>query len=259
MVYFIQMSAGFFIIYNRTIYEIYKKVVYKMSIISVIKKVIAAAGAAALTFSLSAGVSAAVRDYDMDVSNTPVLEPWANFSIEFNHYDPTKMNADTQVIVSYTCEYLSEEKTDAPIELAVQSWSYPDTPMVTSSGTVWAKVTPAEYDDNHAVFNYIDMVNAYGTADFSKVDAIAIGATDNVNLTVTSCTITNCDDDMYIEMTDAQRAEMYKNLLIIVLASALAIIVIIIVVFMIILKRKTSYAYDPTLGKYVKMEKGDKK
>ena len=232
---------------------------YKMSIRSIIKKIISAAGAAFLTFSLSAGVSAAVRDFDFDVSNAPVLEPWASYSIGMDHYDPTKMNADTQVIVSYTCEYLSDQKTNAPVELIVQSWSYPDTPMVNSSGSVWAKVAPAEYDDNHAVFNYMDMVTAYGTADFSGVDALNIGATDYVNLTVTSCTITNCDDDMYIEMTDAQRADMYKNALIIVLASALAIIVIIIVVFMMILKRKTSYAYDPTLGKYIKIEKEDKK
>ena len=253
------MSAGFFIIYNRTIYEIYKKVVYKMSIISVIKKVIAAAGAAALTFSLSAGVSAAVKNYDFDVSNAPVLEPWASYAIGMDHYDPTKINADSQVIVTYSFEKLTDEKNEAPVELIVQSWSYPDTPMVNATGSVWAKVAPAEYDDNHAVFNYDDMVAAYGTADFSKVDALCIGATNDVNLTITSCTITNCDDNMYVELTDAQRAEQYKNLLIIVLASALAIIVIIIVVFMIILKRKTSYAYDPTLGKYVKMEKGDKK
>lgn len=236
-----------------------KKVVDKMSISSVIKKIISAAGAAVLTFSLAAGVSAAVKDFDFDVSNAPVLEPWASYAIGMDHYDPTKINADSQVIVSYTFEKLTEEKTDAPVELIVQSWSFPDTPMVNSSGAVWAKVAPAEYDDSHAVFNYEDMVTAYGTADFSGVDSINIGATNDVNLTITSCTITNCDDDMYVELTDAQRAEKYKNLLIIVLASALALIVIIIVVFMMILKRKTSYAYDPTLGKYVKMEKGDRK
>lgn len=230
-----------------------------MSIRSVIRKITAAAGAALLTFSLSAGVSAAVRDFDFDVSNAPVLEPWASYSIGMDHYDPTKMNLDTQVIVSYSCEYINSSKSDSPVELIVQSWSFPDTPMVNSSGSVWAKVAPAEYDDSHAVFNYSDMVSAYGTADFSGVDSLNIGATDGVNLTVSSCTITNCDEDMYIEMTDAQRADMYKNALIIVLASALAIIIIIIVVFLIILKRKTSYAYDPTLGKYVKMDKSDKK
>lgn len=230
-----------------------------MSIRSVIRKITAAAGAALLTISLSAGVSAAVRDFDFDVSNAPVLEPWASYSIGMDHYDPTKMNPDTQVIVSYSCEYINSSKSDSPVELIVQSWSFPDTPMVNSSGSVWAKVAPAEYDDSHAVFNYSDMVSAYGTADFSGVDSLNIGATDGVNLTVSSCTITNCDEDMYIEMTDAQRADMYKNALIIVLASALAIIIIIIVVFMIILKRKTSYAYDPTLGKYVKMDKSDKK
>ena len=229
-----------------------------MDIRSLFRKITAAVSAAALTLSLSAGVSAAVKDYDFDVSNAPVLEPWASYSIGMDHYDPTKITSDSQVIVTYSCDYTAENRTTAPVELIVQSWSYPDTPMANATGSVWAKVAPVEYDDEHAVFNYADMVTAYGTADFSGVDSLNIGATNDVNLTLKSCTITNCGDDMYIEMTDAQRAEAYKNALIIVLASALALIIIIIVVFMIILKRKTSYAYDPTLGKYVKMDKNNK-
>lgn len=228
-----------------------------MNIKKLITKLTAAVSAAVMAVSLSAGVSAAVKDFDFDVTNAPVLEPWTSYAIGMDHYDPTKITADSQVIVTYTCEFLNE-KEEAPVELIVQSWSSPDTPMASATGTVWAKVAPAEYDDSHAVFNYADMVTAYGTSDFSGVDALCIGATDKANVTVSSCTITNCGDDMYIKMTDAERAEAYKNALIIVLASALALIVIIIVVFMVILKRKTSYAYDPTLGKYVKMDKGEK-
>ena len=236
-----------------------------MNIRSAIRKITAAVSAMAMTFSLSAAVSAAVKDYEFDVSAVPTLDPWASHSIGMDHYDPTKITADSQMIVTYTYEYAvdpaelekdgEEAEPMAPVELIVQSWSFPDTPMVNSSGGVWAKVAPAEYDDGRAVFNYADMVAAYGTDDFSGVDALNIGATDNIKLTLTSCTLTNCGDDMYIEMTDAERAEAYKNALIIVLASALALIIIIIVVFMVILKRKSSYAYDPTTGKYVKMNK----
>lgn len=228
-----------------------------MSIRKFITKAAAAISAAVMAASLSAGVSAAVRDFDFDVSNAPVLEPWTSYAIGMDHYDPTKITADSQVIVTYTCEYLNENE-GAPVELIVQSWSSPDTPMATSTGTVWAKVAPSEYDDSRAVFSYADMAAAYGTTDFSGVDALCIGATDRANVTVGSCTITNCDENMYVKMTDAERAEAYKNALIIVLASALALIIIIIVVFMMILKRKTSYAYDPTIGKYVKMDKGEK-
>ncbi|MBP1545675.1 MAG: hypothetical protein J6A37_03640 [Oscillospiraceae bacterium] len=237
-----------------------------MNIRSAIRKITAAVCAASMTFSLSAAVSAAVKDYEFDVSAAPTIDPWASHFIGMDHYDPTKITADSQMIVTYTYEYAVDpaelEKDDseeaepmAPVELIVQSWSSPDTPMVNSSGGVWAKVAPAEYDDGRAVFNYADMVAAYGTDDFSDVDALNIGATENIKLTLTSCTLTNCGDDMYIEMTDAERAEAYKNALIIVLASALALIIIIIVVFMVILKRKSSYAYDPTTGKYVKMNK----
>ena len=149
------------------------------------------------------------------------------------------------------CEWICEE-------LIVQSWSFPDTPMANSNGGVWAKVAPYEWDDTHAKFSYDDMVAAYGTVDFSGVDALNIGATANANLTVQSCAITNCEDNMYIKMTDAERAEAYKTALIVVLASALAVIVIIIVVFLIILKRKSSYTYDVATGKYVKIEKNKK-
>ena len=57
---------------------------------------------------------------------------------------------------------------------------------------------------------------------------------------------------MFIERTDAELAEHYKNLLIIVLASALGIIVILIIVFIIIIKKKSSYTYDAKTGKFVK-------
>lgn len=140
----------------------------------------------------------------------------------------------------------------------IEPWSFPDTPMANSNGGVWAKVAPYEWDDTHAKFSYDDIVAAYGTADLSGVDSINVGATANANLTVQSCTITNCEDNMYIKMTDAERAEAYKTALIVVLASALAVIVIIIVVFLIILKRKSSYTYDVATGKYVKIEKNKK-
>ncbi|MBQ8826808.1 MAG: hypothetical protein IJ007_06925 [Oscillospiraceae bacterium] len=126
--------------------------------------------------------------------------------------------------------------------------------MVNATGGVWAKVAPYEWENGTAKFRMADMVTAYGTSDFSGVDALNIGATGHAVLTVTSFKVTACEDNIYIEMTDAERAEAYKNALIAVLASALAIIIVIIAVFMIILKRKTSYAYDAATGEYIKMK-----
>lgn len=227
-----------------------------------IKKIVSALTAAILTACFAATASAEANSIEFDCSEIPVLEPWVSFSFALDHYDMTKLTDDAEVIVEYSHEFKAAEndvageeenyRSECPIELIVQSWSDPDTPMVNATGGVWAKVVPYEWGDGVAKFSKADMIAAYGTEDFSGVDALNIGATGHSLLTVTSFTVNGCEDDIYIKMTDAERAEAYKNALIIVLASALAIIVTIIVVFMIILKRKTSYAYDAATGKYIK-------
>lgn len=227
-----------------------------------LKKIVSTLTAAILTVCFAATAYAEAISIDFDCSAIPVLEPWVSFSFALDHYDMTKLTDDAEVIVEYSHEFIAAEsdvagseesyRSECPIELIVQSWSDPDTPMVNATGGVWAKVVPYEWGDGVAKFSKADMIAAYGTEDFSGVDALNIGATGHSLLTVTSFTVNGCEDDIYIKMTDAERAEAYKNALIIVLASALAIIVTIIVVFMIILKRKTSYAYDAATGKYIK-------
>ena len=226
------------------------------------KKIVSVLSAAIYTICFAATVSAETKSIDFDCSQIPELEPWVSFSFPLDHYDMTKLNDDAEVIVEYSHEFIAAEndipeeeetyRSECPIELIVQSWSDPDTPMVNATGGVWAKVVPYEWGDGVAKFSKADMIAAYGTEDFSGVDALNIGATGHAMLTVTSFKLNGCKDDIYIKMTDAERAEAYKNALIAVLASALVIIVTIIVVFMIILKRKTSYAYDAATGKYIK-------
>ena len=227
-----------------------------------LKKIVSIVSAAIFTVCFAATAYAESKSIDFDCSQIPELEPWVSFSFALDHYDMTKLNDDAEVIVEYSHEFIAGEndvpdeeesyRRECPIELIVQSWSDPDTPMVNATGGVWAKVVPYEWGDGVAKFSKADMIAAYGTEDFSGVDALNIGATGHSLLTVTSFKLNGCQDDIYIKMTDAERAEAYKNALIAVLASALVIIVTIIVVFMIILKRKTSYAYDAATGKYIK-------
>lgn len=224
-----------------------------MNISKFAKRALSFISAAVMTAALSAEVLA-LSDHEIEITTANTVSSWENVPVTMDHYDATKFTEQTEVIVTYSYTTVNEEG-ECPIELIVQSWSNPDTPMVNASGGVWAKVAPISWDDTTAVFGYADMVAAYGTSDLTGVDAINIGATADSTITVTKLKFTNCDKNFYVSMTDAERAEMYKNLLIIVLASALAIIVIIIVVFMIILKRKTEYAYDAATGKYVKIEK----
>ncbi len=237
-----------------------------MKITEILKKAISVLCSAVIITGTSAACGASdLIDLDMDCSTIPALEPWVNFAFGFDHYDATKFTADTEIIVTYSHEFIAAEndiegeeeeyRSECPVEIILQSWSNPDTPMVNATGGVWAKVAPYEWGDGVAKFNMSDMITAYGIEDFSGVDSINVGATAHAVLTVTSFKITNCEEDIYIAMTDAERAEAYKNALIAVLAGALVLIIGIIVVFMIILKRKTGYAYDASTGKYVKIEK----
>ncbi len=213
-----------------------------------------------LTFSVFAD---SLVDMEFDVSTAVKLDPWGHHDISMSNYDTTKITPSSEVLVTFEYEDIAEDdkfydpagtyKTEfGPVELIVQSWSNPDTPTVNSSGGVWAKVAPKQWDDTSAVFSYDDMVAAYGTNDFSGVDSLNFGATQNVRVVLKSFVITNCEKNMFIERTDAELAEHYKNLLIIVLASALGIIVILIIVFIIIIKKKSSYTYDAKTGKFVK-------
>lgn len=229
-----------------------------------LKKILSLITSAFFTACFTITAVAESNSVEFDCSQIPELEPWVNFSFALDHYDMTKLADEAEIMVEYSYEFKAGEndipeeeetyRSECPIELIVQSWSNPDTPMVNATGGVWAKVAPYEWENGVAKFSKADMIAAYGTDDFSGVDALNIGATGHALLTVSSFKLTGCQDDIYIEMTDAERAEAYKNALIAVLASALAIIIIIIVVFMIILKRKTSYAYDAATGKYIKMK-----
>ena len=123
-------------------------------------------------------------EIDFDCSEIPVLEPWVSYTFELSHYDPTKFTETTEVIIEYTFEptvgdseglTIEDVKDECPLELIVQSWSDPDTPMVNATGGVWAKVAPYEWGDGYAKFSIDDMIAAYGTSDFSKVVLPSLG------------------------------------------------------------------------------------
>lgn len=216
----------------------------------------AAALVCAAVMTVCSAVIVSAEDFDVEITTANTVSAWENIPISMDHYDASKLTPQSQVIVTYS--YTTTAEGECPIELIIQSWSNPDTPMVNASGGVWAKVAPLLWNESTAIFSYDDIVAAYGTSDLSSVDSVNIGATANATITATGLKFTECDKDFYVSMNDAERAEMYKNMLIAVLASALAIIIIIIVVFMIMLKRKTEYAYDAATGTYVKMDKSKK-
>lgn len=147
--------------------------------------------AAALT------ITAFAEDYTFDISE-PVQSngSWgqsftyytANDEGHPGNFDATWITSDSEVIVEYTYE---GDSSRAPLELIWQTWDGPKDPDPDVKGT-WNKVSPYEYDEASAKFAYEDIVNAYGTDDFSTVYAINVGDT-GVKLTVTGVTVTNCN------------------------------------------------------------------
>ncbi len=148
-----------------------------------------AAGALAFT--------AFAEDYAFDISE-PVQSngAWgqsftyytANDESHPGNFDATWITSDSEVVVDYTYE---GETSRAPLELIWQTWDGPKEADPDVKGK-WNKISPYEYDETSARFAYEDIVNAYGTDDFSTVYAINVGDA-GVKLTVTGVTITNCD------------------------------------------------------------------
>ena len=75
--------------------------------------------------------------------------------------------------------------SSAAPELIFQSWS---------GGTGWAKIAAASSADGVAVYTYDDIVKAYGSSDFSTLDAINVGDT-GAALSVTKVVMVYSEDD----------------------------------------------------------------
>ena len=159
--------------------------------------------------------TAFAEDYTFDISE-PVQSngSWgqsftyytANDEGHPGNFDATWITPDSEVVVDYTYE---GETNKAPLELIWQTWDGPKEADPDVKGK-WNKVSPYEYDETSAKFSYEDIVNAYGTDDFSTVYAINVGDT-GVKLTVTGVTITNCDIVEAVETEAETEAETEED------------------------------------------------
>lgn len=159
--------------------------------------------------------TAFAEDYTFDISE-PVKSngSWgqsfsyytANDEGHPGNFDATWITPDSEVVVDYTYE---GETSKAPLELIWQTWDGPKEADPDVMGK-WNRVSPYEYDETSAKFSYEDIVNAYGTDDFSTVYAINVGDT-GVMLTVTGVTITNCDIVEAVETEAETEAETEED------------------------------------------------
>jgi len=214
-------------------------------------------------------------DVTLDCSDAIESENWTQ-SVKFGYnredpngaknFDATRMTPDSVIKVTYDIVEDHFDETTAtgyPVELIFQSWSYPDSPLAGSDGGLWAKVAPATVDaaSNTEEFAYADIVAAYGSDNFEKVDCVLFGSTNDAKILVTGVTITNCKDEgnHWVDPSIAQAAEeaekkekanTKKNIIGIVVGIAAGVIVAVGVLWFII-SSKSREAFDVTTGEFV--------
>lgn len=148
------------------------------------------------------GITSFAGDYEADVSSAEKASDWGQtFKLYSDVFDPSALTEDSEIVVEYTLKLSGDSMTMAPVELIAQSWEVNDeeTGEMISDGEIWGKVNPSEYDENHAVFTYEDILAGYKAAadepdsitDLSGVLCINIGVTNQGTVLCTKLTITN--------------------------------------------------------------------
>ncbi len=238
-----------------------------------------AAGIMTANTAVFAGASAKLEDVTLDPKDAIEADAWAQSAIftysaeDDSTFDATRITEDSVITVTYDIVEEQGGSTGYPVELIFQSWSNPDTPMVKADGGVWAKVAPigaGSGDADYSVseqFAYADIVEAYGTDNFEKVDSILFGATDVAKIKVTGVTISNClpasegthwvDPEIKKAEEEAKKAEekkdkenKKKNVIGIAVGIAAGIIVAVGVIWFII-SRQSKEAFDVNTGEFV--------
>jgi len=241
------------------------------------KKIFSRISAAVMAAAIMAGqaiVACAYGDVQLDCTNAVESDNWTQ-SIQFNYnnndpddlksFDATRMTDQSVITVTYDIleTYETDSPTGFPVELIFQSWSSPDTPMVKADGGVWAKVVPAEIDEenNTESFNYADIVAAYGSDNFEKVDAVLFGSTNDAKIKVKSVTITNCNDQgsHWVDPSIAEQAkeaqekekEAQKKNIIGIIIGIIAGVAVAVGVIWFIISSKSREAFDVSTGEFV--------
>ena len=235
---------------------------------------ISAAVMAAAIMAGQAIVACAYGDVQLDCTNAVESDNWTQ-SIQFNYnnndpddlkcFDATRMTDQSVITVTYDIleTYEPESYTGFPVELIFQSWSNPDTPMVKADGGVWAKVAPAVLDEenNTESFNYADIVAAYGSDNFEKVDAVLFGSTNDAKIKVKTVTITNCNDkgSHWIDPAIAeqekkaqeQEKEAQKKNIVGIIIGIVAGVAVTVGVIWFIISSKSREAFDVSTGEFI--------
>ena len=130
-------------------------------------------------------------DVSIDCSDAKDVSSWStSLMIGFETFDSTTLTNKSTIEISFETD--AEDPESSPVDIAIQSWENSTSPFAKDNGDVWVTVEPEKYTKDTAVFTYDAMVDAYGTADFSRVSALNICGTGKGRVKIKSVTIKNC-------------------------------------------------------------------
>lgn len=149
---------------------------------------------------MSVCVSAETEDVELKVMLAKTTNGAWGQSVTYDKsaFDCSRITSDSEIRVEFE---LDGEWTGngAPVELIFHNYS-------TADPAIWAKITPYEFDETSAAFNYDEMVAAYGSDDFSTVDAVHLGDC-GIAMKATKFVITNCEKVEVTTTTEATTTE----------------------------------------------------
>ena len=211
-----------------------------------------------------------------------------SISVGVDQFDTSAMTEKTWVIAIYEAE-LPENIPSAPVEFILQSTDDTVSPKA-KNGTVWGKVSPVLFNDHMALFDYADMVDAYGTDDMSCVSTVYVGDTGNGKIKCTDLYVLRCkvldselpaepvvseapaEESSVVELltppssavhseaaaavendssSKAEKGSVKSNLVLIIIGAVAGIAVAGVILY-IILGRKSRETYDVNSHKFVK-------
>lgn len=154
------------------------------------KKILKAAVTAAVACLTAAVMAVCVSAETEDVELSTALAKsttgaWGqSVTYDKSAFNCSRMTPESEVKVEFE---LDGEWTGngAPVEFIFHNYT-------TADPAIWAKIAPYEFDETSASFKYDDIVTAYGSDDFSTVDAIHLGDC-GIAMKATKFTITNCE------------------------------------------------------------------
>lgn len=130
-------------------------------------------------------VSAETQDIELPTNNAKLSNGgWSqSISYEKNIFNFASVTPDSEVLIEFELDGAWDHKANGtPVELILQNFD---------SGS-WVQIPPCEVTETSAKFSYNDIVNVFGSEDFSTVDKINFYDR-GVKAKVTKVTITNCN------------------------------------------------------------------